>query len=301
MERDGIIEPSASEWASPIVLVPKKDDSLRMCVDYHRLNSMSVVDAYPTPRIDDLIDRLRSAKYMTTLDLTRGYWQVPVAPESRPRTAFTTPFGLYQFTVMPFGLQRAPAMFQRMMDVLLKGIRGYAGAYLDDLVVFNNSWEEHCEQLRAVLQRLREAGLTAKPEECQLGMQKCVYLGHLVGNGEVRPEQQKIEAVTDFPRPVTKKDVRSFLGLTGYYRKFVLNYAVIALPLTDCTKNAPTNVNWTDACEAAVTELKRRLTSAPVLRSPDPLRPFILKTDASELGIGALLSQHCVEGEEHPV
>ena len=205
MERDGVIEPSTSEWASPIVLVPKKDGSLRMCVDYRRLNSVSEADAYPMPRIDDLIDRLGDAKYITTLDLTRGYWQVPVAPPSRTRTAFTTPFGLYQFTVMPFGLQGAPATFQRMMDVLLKGIRDYAEAYLDDLVIFSRTWEEHCQHLKSVLSRLREAGLTAKPAKCQLGMRQCVYLGHLVGNGEVRPEERNLDAIEKFPRPVTKK------------------------------------------------------------------------------------------------
>ena len=183
MEKDGIIEPSASEWASPIVLVPKKDGNLRMCVDYRRLNGVLEADAYPMPRIDDLIDRLGTAKFMTTLDLTRGYWQVPVAEDSHQHTTFTTPFGLYQITVMPFGLQGAPATFQRMMDVLLKGIRGYAEAYLDDLVIFSQSWEEHCEHLRTVVQRLREAGLTAKPAKCQLGRRQCVYLGHLVGMG----------------------------------------------------------------------------------------------------------------------
>ena len=137
-----------------------------MCVDYRRLNGVSEADAYPMPRFDDLIDRLGTAKFMTTLDLTRGYWQVPVAEDSRQHTTFTTPFGLYQFTVMPFGLQSAPATFQRMMDVLLKGTRSYAVVYLDDLVIFSQSWEEHCEHLRTVLQRLREAGLTAKPAKC---------------------------------------------------------------------------------------------------------------------------------------
>ena len=195
---------------------------------------MSEADAYPNPRIDDLIDRLGTAKFMTTLALTRGYWQVPFAEASRQHTTFTTPFGLCQFTVMPFGLQGAPATFQRMMDMLLKGIRRYAEAYLDDLVIFSQSWKEHCEHLRTVLQRLREAGLRAKPAKCQLGRRQCVYLGHLVGNGEVRPQKGKIKAVADFSRAVTKKNVRSFFGLTGYYRKFVPDYAIVTLLLTDC-------------------------------------------------------------------
>ena len=164
-----------------------------------------------------------------------------------------------------------------MMDVLLKGIRNYAEAYLDDLVIFSQTWEEHCEHLRAVLRRLREAGLTARPSKCQIAMRQCTYLGHQVGNGEVRPERQKIEAVAQFARPVTKKDVHSFLGLTGYYWKFVPDYAAIAVPLINCTKkDTPKEVNWTTACEAASVELKRRLTNAPVLKSPDLSRLFIL-------------------------
>lgn len=302
MLEHGIIETSTSEWASPIVLVPKKDGSLRMCVDYRKLNSVSEADAYPMPRIDELIDRLGGAKFITTLDLTRGYWQVPVAQESRAKTAFTTPFGLYQFTVMPFGLHGAPATFQRIMDSLLNGAGSYSAAYLDDLVIYSGNWQEHLQHLREVLQRLREAGLTAKPAKCQFGTNSCVYLGHIVGGGEVRPEVAKSQAVADFPPPTTKKDVRAFLGLTGYYRRFVPDYATIALPLTDLTrKAAPNSVVWTAECDTAFTELKRRLTSAPVLKSPDFDREFILQTDASERGIGAVLSQRAVDGEEHPI
>ena len=204
MEEAGIIKQSTSEWASPIVLVPKKDGTLRMCVDYRKLNSVSEADAYPMPRIDELIDRLGGAKYISTLDLTRGYWQVPVAKSSQPKTAFTTPFGLFEFVVMPFGLHGAPATFQRMMDRLLNGIGDYAAAYLDDLVIYSDDWEKHLLHLRAVLQRLREAGLTAK---CQLGANQYVYLGHTVGNGEIRPDMTKIEAVENFPQPKTKKEV----------------------------------------------------------------------------------------------
>ena len=241
MEKDGITEPSASEWASPIVLVPNKDGTLRMCVDYRRLNSVSEADTHPMPRIDDLIDRLRDARYISALDLTQGYWQVPVAPQACSRTASTTPFGLYQFTVMPFGLQGAPATFQRMMDMLLKGIREYAEVYLDDLVVFSRSytWEEHCSHLKSIFNRLREAGLTAK---CQ---QQCVCLGHIVGNGEVRPEQENIDTVGNFLLPKEKRRYARFLGLTGYYRKLIPNYSTTALPLTyDTKKDAPMRVEW---------------------------------------------------------
>ena len=159
MLKDGVIEPSASEWSAPIVLVKKKDGSLRLCVDYRRLNEVSDTDAYPMLRIDDLIDRLGKAPYISTLDLTRGYWQVPVAKEARPKTAFATPFGLFQFNVMPFGLQGAPATFQRLMDRVIRGL-DFAEAYLDDLIIFSESWEEHLQHLHTVLQRLKEAGLT---------------------------------------------------------------------------------------------------------------------------------------------
>ena len=179
------------------------------------------------PRVDNLIDALGKARYITTLDLARGYWQVP-----RPRTAFATLFSLFQFRVMPFGLHGAPATFQRMMDQLLTDCTDFAAAYLDDVVIHSNSWEGHVSHIHSVLQRLREAGLTIKPKKCQFGMESCVYLGHVVGNGEVHPEKCKLQAVEDFPSPVTKKQVRAFLGFTGYYRKFIPDYAEIAAPLT---------------------------------------------------------------------
>ena len=214
----GFIEPSKSEWASPIVLVKKKDGSLRLCVDYRRLNARTTVDAYPMPRIDDLLDRLGQARFLTTLDLARGYWQVPMADEDRSKTAFTTHMGLFQFRVMPFGLSGAPATFQRMMDSLVCGLESFAAAYLDDLVIHSQSWVDHLQHIRHVLQRLREAGLTAKPAKCQFGMNRCVYLGHRVGGGLVQPEVGKLQAVQSFPVPTTKRQVRAFLGLVGYYR-----------------------------------------------------------------------------------
>ena len=162
MRAQGVIEPTSSDWAAPIVVVRKKDGSIRLCVDYRWLNAVSIGDAYPMPRIEDLIDLIRQAKFISTLDLTKGYWQVPVAEEDRGKTAFTTPFDLFQFRRMPFSLQGTPVTFQRMMDHLLEGLREFAGAYLDNFVIFSRSWEEHLEHLGAVFTRLREAGLTAK-------------------------------------------------------------------------------------------------------------------------------------------
>ena len=302
MLAQGIITQSTSDWASPIVLVKKKDGSLRLCMDYRRLNAKTKVDAYPMPRIDDLIDNLGKARYISTLDLSRGYWQVPVEKTAQEKTAFVTPFGLYQFKRMPFGLQGAPATFQRMMDRLLNGLGDYANAYLDDLVIYSETWEEHLQHLYAVFTRLRSAGLTAKPKKCQLGMMQCVYLGHVVGGGKVQPELSKIEAMKQFQRPTTKKEVRTFLGMTGYYRRFIPQYSTIACPLTDLIrKSEPIRVNWTGDCEEAFSKLKACLCSAPVLRSPDFSRTFILQTDASERGVGAVLSQTDDDGSDHPV
>ena len=207
------------------MLVKKKDGTLRLCVDYRRLNAVSQADAYPMPRVDDLIDRLGMAKYITTLDLSRGYWQVPVSEASRPMTAFATPFGLFQFRAMPFGLHGAPATFQRMVDKILRDSGAYAAAYLDDIVIHSVTWEDHLKHLRAIFLKLRDAGLTLKPPKCQFAMAHCVYLGHIFGSGEVRPEDSKVQSVHSFPVPSVKKQVRAFLGITGYYQKFIPEYA----------------------------------------------------------------------------
>ena len=213
MEKHGIIENSSSDWSSPIALVKKKDRTLRFCTDFRRLNSVSKTDAYPMPRVDDLLDELGQARFISTLDLTKGYWQVQ--PKRKRHSGL--PFGLYQFRRMPFGLQGAPSTFQRMMDSLLVGMQDFAAAYLDDLVIFSRSWPEHM----LLLQKLREADLTVKQKKCQLAMSRCSYLGHVVGEGLVRHEHSKVDSVKQFQVPTTKSDVRTFLGLTGYYRKFI--------------------------------------------------------------------------------
>ncbi len=254
------------------------------------------------PRIDDIIDHVGRAKFISTIDLTRGYWQVPLAEGARTRSAFATPFGLFQFKVMPFGLQGAPATFQRLMDKVIRGLGDFSAAYLDDLIIFSESWEEHLYHLRTVLDRLRESGLTAKSKKCQLGMSYCVYLGHIVGNGTVQPEQSKIAAVRAMDVPRTKKEVRTFLGLTGYYRRFIPSYASIATPLTDLIrKSLPNKVVWTRECDQAFRKLKELLCSAPVLHNPDFDKDFLLQTDASDRGMGAVLSQRDTDGYDHPV
>ena len=302
MLRAGLIEVSRSPWASPIVLVHKKDGSLRLCVDYRKLNAVTRPDPFPMPRVEDLLDGLAGAKYITTLDLTKGYWQVPVEEGSREKTAFITPFGKYQFSVMLFGLVGAPATFQRLMNSLVGDLSSHVGDYIDDLVIFSKTWEDHLAQLHKVLCRLGGENLTVKKSKCQFAMYDCLYLGHRVGHGQVQPASAKIHAIQNFIRPRTKKDIRSFLGLAGYYRRFVPHYADITTPLSDLTcKDLPEKVNWTDIHQSAFELLKQSLSADPVLQGPDYMRPFILQTDASDVGIAAVLSQKSDEDGDHPV
>ena len=302
MMKRRIIEPSVAEWSFPIVLVGKKDGTMRLCVDYRRLNELTTTDAYPMPRVDDIIDRVGEANFFSTLDLTKGYWQVPVEETDRPKTSFSTPSGLYQFTMMPFGLKGAPATFQRLMDRVIAGLDGFVSAYLDDVIIFRDTFEDHLNHLQQVLTRLAEAGLTAKPQKCHLGTDHCQYLGHVIGRGIIQPQQDKIESVKEFPIPKSKKDVRTFLGLVGYYRKFIPNFSTVAVALTDLTrKAAPTEVQWNSQCQKAFDTLKDSLCQSPLLHSPDFSKQFILQTDASERGVGAVLSQIDDDKQEHPV
>ena len=298
----GIIEPSTSDWCAPIVPVKKKDGTLRLCVDYRRLNAVSESDAYPMPRVDDLIDRVGGVSYITTMDLTRGYWQVPVSPDDKHKTAFAAPSGLFQFIRMPFGLKGAPATFQRLVDRVLQGLEEFSGAYIDDIIVFSKLWTDHVRHLQAVLGRLQLAGLTVKISKCHFGVTACSYLGFVVGGGLVKPEPSKVQAVLNFSTPTDKTGVRAFLGLTGYYRRFIPDFASLAAPLTDLTRKcAPMRVSWSNECEQAFKSLKGCLCSDPVLRSPNFEKQFILQTDVSNRGIGAVLSQCDEEGQEHPV
>ena len=196
-----IIEESSSAWSSPIVLVPKPDGTFRFCNDFRRLNEVLVFDAYPMLRVDDLIERLGPARYLTTLDLTKGYWQVPLSRTAREKMVFATPGGLYQYTVLPFGIHGAPATFQRMMDQLLRPHQAYAAAYIDDIIIHSASWDVHLRQLRAVLGELRRAGLTANPAKCRLGLEEASYLGYRVGRGNVRPQEAKVKPIRAGPAP----------------------------------------------------------------------------------------------------
>uniref|UniRef100_A0A674CNJ5 Gypsy retrotransposon integrase-like protein 1 n=1 Tax=Salmo trutta TaxID=8032 RepID=A0A674CNJ5_SALTR len=297
----GVIEESHSEWSSPIVMVSKPDGSLRFCNDFRKVNEISKFDAYPMPRVDELLEKIGKARYITTLDLTKGYWQIPLTPRAKEKTAFATPDGLFQYTVMPFGLHGAPATFQRLMDKVLKPHQAYAAAYLDDVGIYSPDWESHLPRVQAVLDALRKAGLTANPAKCYVGLEETEYLGYTVGRGLIKPQRKKVEAIREWPKPVNKKQVRAFLGLTGYYRKFIPSYATVAAPLTDMTRaRGPNMVKWDERATKAFRTLQEALCCNPVLVVPDFEREFVVQTDASEVGLGAVLSQE-VEGVEHPI
>ena len=261
-----------------------------------------MIDPYPVPRVDDLLDELGEAKFISTLDLTRGYWQVPLSPDAKEKSAFLTRNGHYQFIVMPFGMVNSGATFQRLMDRVLARCEEFAQLYVDEVLAKSVSWADHLRHLREMLTCLCSAGLTTKPRKCRVVTSKTPCLGHVAGNGSLRPNQAKIEPVQEFSRLMTKQEVRRFLGLVGYYRRFIPNFARVSAPLVALTrKGAPSDVTWDDACGEAFQSLKDALMTGPVLRCPDYSRPFVLQTDASGQGLGAVLAQRDDDGEEHPV
>ncbi len=279
-------------WASPVLLVPKPDGSSRMCFDYRRLNKLKKPDPFPMTRFEDLLDRLGRSAYISTLDLSKGYYQIPVHKESIPKTAFITPTGKYEFLVMPFGLMGAPSVFQRFMNSVLADMPDFCSAYVDDIVVFSTEFGIHLSNLDKVFDRLHSLGLTVKPVKCQLARKECTFLGHRVGGGVLRPREAKVECIRKYSCPAKKKDMMAFLGLAKYYRRFVPNFASIAGPLTDSIKKkSPDKIVWTTDLHNSFNTLKETLVSNQVLISPDPSLPFILQTDASGIGIGGVLSQ----------
>eukprot|EP00731_Ephydatia_muelleri_P028964 Em0020g608a len=298
MLEQGAIQQSDSPWSSPVVLVKKKDGSVRFCVDYRKVNSVTRKDAYPLPRVDDTLDTLAGSRLFTTLDLASGYWQVEVAEEDQPKTAFTTPEGLFQFRVMPFGLCNAPATFQRLMDRVLGGLKWSSClVYLDDIIIVGTSFSEHLRNLAGVLQRLRQAGLKLKPSKCKWCQKSVTFLGHIVSEEGVAADPSKTAVVAGWPPPQSKREMQQFLGLANYYRKFVKNFAAIAKPLHRLTEKN-TDFKWTVECQHAFDVLRACLSSPPVLSYPDYSRRFVLDTDASDIGIGAVLSQEDATGSE---
>jgi hypothetical protein len=258
----GLIERSRGPWASPVVLARKKNGKLRFCVDYRALNKVTKRDEYPLPRIEDMLDTLGGAAYFTSLDLASGYWQVEMKPEDREKTAFITQFGTFQFKVMPFGLCNAPATFQRLMDEVLQGILwDFVVVYLDDLNIYSRNFDEHLSHLRDVFDRLRQAGLKLNPEKCKFASSELVFLGHVIDSQGIRTDPEKIEKVKKFPIPKTITQLRSFLGLASYYRKFIRDFSRIAGPLNKLLKKN-VNFQWTLQQQQAFDYLKERLVTS---------------------------------------
>ena len=289
--KKGWIEESQSPYGSSILFVTKKDGSLRMCIDYRALNQLTVKDRSPLPRIDDLLSQMDGAKVFSSLDLAQGYHQIRIADEDVPKTGFTTPFGHYQFKVMCFGLSNAPGTFQRVMNRLFhKQMHKYVVIYLDDILIFSKTAEEHVQHLREVLSILRDNQLFAKMSKCDLNMPSVLYLGHVVSRKGLSVDPKKVVTVQDWPVPKDLHELRCFLGLTNYFRTFVQGYATRVMPLTRL-QSPKHEFLWTDKCQEAFQGIKHDLTHAPVLKSPDLNQPFELVTDACDEGIGAVLLQ----------
>ena len=294
----GWIRPSSSPWGSPVLFVPKKDGTWRMCIDYRALNKVTVRNSWPLPRIEDLLDKLAKAKVFTSLDLAQGYHQFAVAESDIPKTAFKTHTGLFEYTVLPFGLTNAPATFSRKMHELFQKYMVGPGAfvliYLDDILIFSERVQDHLDHVAKTLQVLRDANLYAKLKKCSFNKTQVEYLGHIVGQGTVSADPKKVSAIKEYPLPTTVTELRSFLGLANQFRRFVQAYAAIAAPLHALTKGSlpkQTQLSWTKDAKRAFVKLKAALCSAPVLQIFDPDKDVQVVTDASGFALGAVLLQ----------
>ena len=291
LQRQGVIRPSNSPWASPIVLVRKKDGSVRFCTDFRKLNAVTKKDAFPIPRTEDCLDAVAGAVIFSTFDITSAYHQVPLRESDIPKTAFTTKYGLYEYLTMPFGLCNATATFQRLMELALSGLQWTTCLiFLDDVISFSSSFDQHVCDLRSILSRIRDAGLKLKPSKSQLFCSEVSFLGHVISEKGVLPNPDNVQKLCDWPVPKTQKQVRAFLGLGNYYRRFVKDYSKLVKPLTELLhKNAP--LIWSNKCQESFEKLKAVLTGPEVMAYPRKEGEFVLDTDACGVSIGCVLSQ----------
>nr|ABA93462.1 retrotransposon protein, putative, Ty3-gypsy subclass [Oryza sativa Japonica Group] len=287
----GYIRPSTSPWGAPVIFVEKKDKTKRMCVDYRALNEVTIKNKYPLPRIDDLFDQLKGAKVFSKIDLRSGYHQLRIREEDIPKTAFTTRYGLYECTVMSFGLTNAPAFFMNLMNkVFMEFLDKFVVVFIDDILIYSKSKEEHEQHLRLVLEKLKEHQLYAKFSKCDFWLTEVKFLGHVITAQGVAVDPSNVESVTKWTPPKTVSQIRSFLGLAGYYRRFIENFSRIARPMTQLLKKDE-KFKWTVECDKSFEELKKKLVSAPVLILPDQMKDFQVYCDASRHGLGCVLMQ----------
>ena len=294
----GFIKPSTSPFGAPVLFVHKKEGTLRLCVDYRALNKITIKNRYPLPRIEELMDHLAGAKYFSKIDLYSGYHQIRIKKEDTHKTAFHTRYGHYEFLVLPFGLTNASATFMTLMnDIFREYLDEFVIVYLDDILIYSKTKEEHLKHLRLVLKTLKEHKLYAKLKKCELVRQKVEYTGHYISAEGITVDPRKISTIKDWPAPTNVSEVRSFLGLASYYRKFVPGFSAVATPLTSLL-HKDKHFQWTSSEQEAFNTLKKKLTTTPVLLLPDPNKPFTITTDTSDFAIGAVLTQDQGKGEQ---
>lgn len=287
----GVITKSTSPWASPMVFVKKKDGTTRPCVDYRRLNELTRKDAYPLPSIQDCLDSLSGATLYSTLDLQSGYWQIKVDEQDRHKTAFATRSGLFEYVSMPFGLCNAPSTFQRCMELVVGGLQWKTLlVYLDDVIIFASSTDEMVQRMDEVFTRLGHAGLKLRPDKCSLFQKQVTYRGHIVSGDGIGPDPQKIQAIKEWTTPRNTTDIRAFLGLCSYYRRFIKGFSARAHPLLKLLEACQV-FKWTEECKNAFQDLKEALMGDEVMAYPQDEGLYILDTDASDSAVGATLSQ----------
>lgn len=299
MLRLGVVQKSNSAWSSPILMVPKRDGSLRFCVDYRKVNQVTEKDAYPLPYISHTLDKLRNAHYLTSLDIKAAYWQIPLHENSRQYTAFTVPNrGLFEFCRLPFGLTTAPSVFQRIIDrVIGADLEPYVFTYLDDIIIITPTFEKHLEILKEVFERISNAGFKLNRNKCEFCKPEMKYLGYVINKCGLHVDPEKVQAILRYEKPKSTSDIRRFIGMTSWYRRHIENFSIIIAPLTRLLrKNA--RFIWDNACEDAFQKLKGCLVAAPVLSCPDFSREFTIQCDASNYGIGAALTQKFDDGEK---
>ena len=296
---NGFAVPSCSSWSSPCLLDIKSDESPRFCTDFRRVNSITVPDVHPLPHIDDCIDEIGPAKYVSKLDMLKGYWQVPLTRQASEISTFATPDSFLQYTIMPFGLCSAPANFQRLVNKVLGDVSN-CKAYLDDIVVYSDDWASHITTLREVFRHLSAASLSLNLAKCEFGKGTVLYLGQQVGQGRVCPANVKTTVISEFPVPTTRRELCCFLRMAGYYRRFCRNFSSVAAPLTTLTSPSKPFV-CSGECQQSFDSLKGLLCCSPVLSAPDFTSPFKLEVDACAVGAGAVLLQEDDQGINHPV